>query len=59
MEKVIKMNKVLERNNLRLYTLQKCHTSSNENRRRTNRHEEIKCKEEKGTILEKKAPERY
>ena len=53
------MNKVLERNNQRLYTLQKCHTSSNENRRRTNRHEEIKCKEEKGTILEKKAPERY
>ena len=54
------MNKVVRTcKNHRLYTLQKCHTSSNENRRRRSRHEEIKCKEEKRTFLEKKNPDRY
>ena len=56
---VIKMNKVLQRKNHSLYTLQKCHTSSNENRRGRSRHEEIKCKEEKRTFLQKKDPHRY
>ena len=45
--------------NHRFYTLQKCHISSNENRRRRSRHEEIKCKEERRTFLEKKDCERY
>ena len=50
--------------NHRLYTLQKCHTSSNENRRRRGRNEkskekESKRKKEKETILEKKGSERY
>ena len=61
-EEVIKMNRVLEHVKITGFTQcrnAKCHTSNNENRRRRSRHEEIKCKEEKGTILEKKDPERY
>ena len=53
------MNKVLKREIHRLYTLQKCHASSNKNRRRRrSRHEEIKYKEGKRTFMEKKDPER-
>ena len=45
-EEFIKMNKVVRTcKNHRLYTLQKCHTSNNENRRRRSWHVEIKCKE--------------
>ena len=58
-EEVIKMNKVLKREIHRLYTLQKCHASSNKNRRRRrSRHEEIKYKEVKRTVMGKKDPER-
>ena len=37
--------------------MSKCDTSSHENCVKRNRHEEIKDKEEKKTILEKKNPE--
>ena len=39
--------------------MSKCDTSSHKNCVKRNRHEEIKDKEEKRTILEKKNPEGY
>ena len=56
-EEVIKMNMILE--HVQITGFGKCHTNSNENRRRRRWHEEIKCKEEKRIFLEKKDPERY
>ena len=58
-EEVIKMNKVLERVKITNFNHCRNDTSSNENRRRKSRHEEVKWKKEKWTILEKKDPERY
>ena len=52
-DEVIKMIKVME--NVKITDFTHCRNVS----RRTSRHEEIKCKEEKRTFLEKKDPDRY